>query len=200
MNKQEFLARLNEGLYGLPKEELEERLSFYSEMIDDGMEEGLSEEEAVASLGPIGDMVSQTVAQTPFKKLVKEKVKNKRPIKAWETVLLILGSPIWLPLLIAAAAIALSLYAVLFALIIALWAIDLALAVSAVASAAAGFAELFKGEYYQGLVLIGTGLALAGIAIFLFFGCLAATRGAIRLNGKIALWIKSLFVGKEKTK
>lgn len=47
MNKQEFLVKLRKGLSGLPKEDIEERLTFYSEMIDDRMEEGLSEEEAV---------------------------------------------------------------------------------------------------------------------------------------------------------
>ena len=39
MNKQEFLMRLREGLSGLPQNEIEERLTFYSEMIDDRIEE-----------------------------------------------------------------------------------------------------------------------------------------------------------------
>ena len=38
-----FLDELRKGLSGLPEEDIQERLSFYSEMIDDGMEEGLSE-------------------------------------------------------------------------------------------------------------------------------------------------------------
>ncbi len=42
MTKQEFIAELRKGLSGLPKKELEERLTFYSEMIDDRMEEGLT--------------------------------------------------------------------------------------------------------------------------------------------------------------
>ena len=48
MTKQAFLAALGERLVGLPQKDIEERLTFYSEMIDDRMEEGLSEEEAVA--------------------------------------------------------------------------------------------------------------------------------------------------------
>ena len=47
MNKQEFLARLQKGLSGLPGEEIEEHLAFYSEMIDDRMEDGIPEETAV---------------------------------------------------------------------------------------------------------------------------------------------------------
>ena len=51
MNKQEFLSRLRKQLRGL--EDREERVTFYSEMIDDRMEDGLSEEEAVAAVGSL---------------------------------------------------------------------------------------------------------------------------------------------------
>ena len=51
MTKQEFLDRLRRSLAGLPLEDAEERLAFYDEMIDDRMEEGLAEEEAVSSFG-----------------------------------------------------------------------------------------------------------------------------------------------------
>ena len=51
MNKREFLDALRHGLYGLPQDDIEERLGFYAEMIDDRMAEGLSETEAVADLG-----------------------------------------------------------------------------------------------------------------------------------------------------
>ena len=44
MNKQEFLAKLQTNLSGLPEKEVQDSLGFYSEMIDDRMEEGLSEE------------------------------------------------------------------------------------------------------------------------------------------------------------
>ena len=34
MNKQEFLMKLRKALSGLPKDDIDERLTFYSEMID----------------------------------------------------------------------------------------------------------------------------------------------------------------------
>ena len=52
----------------------------------------------------------------------------------------------------------------------------------------------------QGLSLIAAGIVLAGLTIFLFYGCKAATKGAAVLTKKIALGIKSLFIGKEKNK
>ena len=53
MNKQEFLSGLRKGLCGLPQDDIEERLSFYGEMIDGRIEEGLSEEEAVSEIGAL---------------------------------------------------------------------------------------------------------------------------------------------------
>ena len=47
MTKLKFMERLSAGLECLPVEQRKERLTFYSEMIDDYMEEGHTEEEAV---------------------------------------------------------------------------------------------------------------------------------------------------------
>ena len=46
MLKNEFMEQLRSRLVGLPSQEVEERLGFYSEMIDDRIEDGLTEEEA----------------------------------------------------------------------------------------------------------------------------------------------------------
>ena len=75
MSKQEFLARLRKGLSGLPQEDIEERLGFYSEMIEDQMEEGISEEEAVSAVGAVDEIVAQVVAQTPIARIAKERIK-----------------------------------------------------------------------------------------------------------------------------
>ena len=42
MTKKEFLSALREKMAGLPKDDVDDRIAFYSEMIDDRMEEGLS--------------------------------------------------------------------------------------------------------------------------------------------------------------
>ena len=75
MRKQEYLEALQNGLHGLPEQDLQERLTFYGEMIDDRMEEGLTEEEAVNAIGPVDEVVSEIVAETPLTRIVKEKIK-----------------------------------------------------------------------------------------------------------------------------
>lgn len=200
MTKQEFLARLREGLAGLPQEDIAERLTFYEEMIADRMEDGLAEEEAVAAAGSADEIIKQIVAETPLTKIVKERVRDRRRMKAWEIIFLVLGSPIWLSLLIAAFAVLLSIYIVIWALILSLWAVWISFIAGALAGVAAGIVLLCRGSAMQGLSLIAAGIVLAGLTIFLFYGCKAATKGAAVLTKKIALGIKSLFIGKEKNK
>ena len=101
MGKAEFMETLRKRLAGLPQAEIEERLAFYNEMIDDRIEDGLTEEEAVAEVGPVEDVVNQIMSEIPLTALVREKVRPKRTLRVWEIILLVLGSPIWLSLLIA---------------------------------------------------------------------------------------------------
>ena len=51
MNKQQFLAAVRLNAVSVPPEELSALLDYYAEMIDEAIEEGCSEEEAVARLG-----------------------------------------------------------------------------------------------------------------------------------------------------
>lgn len=198
MLKQEFLNALRAGLSGLPQADIEERANFYGEMIDDRMEEGVPEEEAIAAVGPVDEIVSQIVAETPLTKIVKERVKPKRRLKAGEIVLLVLGSPIWLSLLIAAFAVVFSLYVVLWALLICLWAVFAAFTVCALVCVAAGISFTVQGNGLSGLAVLAAGLVLAGLAIFLFFACKAASKGVVKLTGKIARGIKKCFMKKEE--
>ena len=200
MNKEQFLEELRRKLAGLPQSDLDERLQFYGEMIDDRMEEGLPEEEAVAGIGPVDRTVSQIISDIPLTRLVKEKIRPKRSLRAWEIVLIVLGFPLWFPLLAAAGAVVLSLYVVLWALILTLWAVFAAFAACAAGGIALAVVWIVRGSVVPGIAMIGLGLFSAGIAIFLFFGCVGATKGTARLTKKILLGIKTLFIRKESAK
>ncbi len=123
MSKQEFLRKLRRRLSGLPRQEISERVAFYSEMIDDRIEEGLSEKEAVAAIGSIEGIVSQIMAENPEKR--SGFLPLGRSLRGWEIAVIIIGSPVWIPLLLAAAAVIFSLYAVMWSLVAVLWAVEL---------------------------------------------------------------------------
>ena len=198
MNKQEFLAELQKGLSGLPQGDIQERLIFYGEMIDDRVEEGLSEEDAVAEIGSVQEVVTQILADIPLTKLVKEKVKSERTLKAWEIVLLVLGSPVWFPLLLAAAIIFFSVYIVLWSVIFSLYAVDFAFAVTGISGIAIMPVYIMDGNIPGAIMFLGAALVFTGLAILLFLGFNQITKGILNLSRKILLGIKSLFVRKEE--
>lgn len=200
MTREAFKRALAAGLSGLPARDIEERVNFYCEMIDDRMEEGLSEEAAVGELGPLSDIVSEIIAQTPLFYIVKDKVKPKRRLGTWEIVLLVVGAPLWLSLFAAAFAVMLSLYAVLWSLVVCVWAVFASLAACAPASALLGISLACGGHLPAGIAAFGVGLACAGLSLFWLLACNAATSGVLRLTGKIALGIKKCFVRGEGAK
>ena len=59
MNKQEFLIELKQHLKGIAPEDISGSIEYYSEMIDDAVEDGMTEEEAVASLGDMDEIEKQ---------------------------------------------------------------------------------------------------------------------------------------------
>lgn len=197
MNKEEFLNELRKGLSHLPEQDIDELVAFYSEMIDDRIDEGVAEEEAVAALGSVEDIV---LSETPLTKIVADKIKPKRRLKGWEIALIILGFPVWLPLLIAAFAVVLSLYIVIWSLIISLWAVELSLWACAVAGLVGTVVFAVNGNAPVAVASAGLCLFSAGLSLFMFYCCLYASKGILKLTKKAALGIKKSFTGKENTK
>lgn len=106
-----------------------------------------------------------------------------------KSLLVWLGSPLWLPLLIAAAAVVLSLY-------VALWAVFASLVGCAFGGVAGGILLLVMGRAPSGLFLIAAGLVCGGASIFLFHGCRLATIGCVKCAKAAGAAVKSSFTGK----
>ena len=190
MSKQEFLDELGHKLKGLPKSEIDERINFYSEMIDDHIEEGLSEEESIDKIRNINDISEQIIFEAKMTKAKSEKT-------AAEKTLFWGGSPLWFALAIAAASVVISLYASLWAVIISFWACFASLAASGVAGVVAAVVFATNGNLVSGLVVFGAALVCAGLSIFALYGCKIATKWACQLTKKVT-YIKRLFVKKEE--
>ena len=197
MTKQQFLSELQSRLCGLPQADLDERLDFYSEMIDDRIEEGVPEEQAVTELGGIDEVVSQILADYPLSRLVREKVRPKRRLRGRELALLILGSPLWLPLLIAAFAVAISLYISLWVVVISLWAVAISLPLCAMYGIVIAVLLAKQGDAAAGAAALGMSIFTAGLAILMILGCAALTKGVCKLTKRMFLGIKTSLIGKE---
>jgi uncharacterized membrane protein len=203
VNKTEFLASLRDRLEIFPENEAKEYLSYYREMIEDHIDDGFPEEKVIETLGSPDDAFAAILQEIGITEILKRRVKPKRKLKMWERVLLICGSPVWVPLAIALAATAfaliVSLYVILWCLIVTLWALEISLTAAALGATFAGVLQLLLNTngYVAGTLFACT-LISAGLALILFSPCIHATKGMARLSAKIWLGIKFLIIGKEK--
>lgn len=198
MNKNEFLTALSDGINGIPESDRRRAVEYYSEMIDDRIEEGCTEEEAVLGLGNIDDICRQILMEAPLPYLVKAAAKPDRRLRAWEIVLLILGSPVWVPLAFTAVVLILVFWLVLWAMAISLYALDLSLALVFPAGIVQSVIMLAMGRGAEALLYSGTGFICLGIAILLFFALNKLTKCIAKLCALTLKGIKSLFIRKNR--
>ena len=191
MSRQDFINELRAKLSDLQNLELEDRLSFYNEMIDDRIEEGLTEEAAVAEIGSvelvaarIREELSSTVCEVSIE--IEEDAdgdvelgteKNIAKKKVASRIIFWAGSPIWLALAVALPAVVLALYVSLWAVVASLWVAFAACTLSAPLGVVISVFNIVSGDS-SALFMIASALVCAGIAIFAFFGALYATRGS----------------------
>jgi len=202
MRKSEYLLELKRNLHVLPHDEVERTLDYYREMIDDRIEDGMDEEEAVSQLGTIEENVSRIIADIPMKKILHSKIVFKRNLKKWKKPLIIVLSPIWFVLLVALCCIVLVAFLILYILIPIMYACTLAFAVGTVGGIVFGIVSLTGGLMPEGLFLLGCGIALAGITWLAFFGSVKGMRGIIILTHKMWIGLKSMVIrgGKKNEK
>lgn len=200
MNKLDFLLALETALSQLSDEDRQASVEYYAELIEDRIDDGMAEADAVASLGSAEQIAEQILMDMPLSKLVKSKVKTHRRLRGWEIVLLILGFPLWFPILISVLAVIFSIYVSLWSVVISLYAVFASLAASAVGAVLGGIVLCAFSGIPQGLFLAGTGLICGALALFFLPVCNLAAKGAVWIGKKLLQGIKSCFVRKEDTK
>lgn len=194
MNKTEFLFCLEKKLDALPANEIAVTQGFYSEMIDDRMEDGMREEDAVAAIGDIDTIVQDTLLELPLPVLMKAKIQPKAGLKLWEIVLIMLGFPLWFPLVAAFFVVILSVYVSVWAVIISLYASVAAFVISGLVGIVS---LLFAQSFPAGLFMFGVSLACLGIGVLAFFGVTKLSLWLINLTRRFLRWVKTLFIKKE---
>ena len=203
MNKIEFLTKMRERLekFGLPKDDINDALSYYEEVfLDAGFGK---EEETAAELGDpieiadgiLRDSGIHTADASQFPPRYENVQpqgsyggKNKRSTENFwlKLILVILTFPIWLPVII-------SVFAVLFSLLIALIAVIGAIIFSGIAFIVAGVHMLFEIPPLA-IFIIGIGLMITGLFVLIggpVFRKLIPACGKLIRN--MADWIRGLF-------
>lgn len=194
MNRKTFFYELRKGLSGLPKNDVEKTIEYYNEMIDDRIEDGLSESEAVASIGSVEQIVPQILADASLPQLVKERLSNKRKLRGWEILLLILGFPLWFPLVLTGLVLFFTFFLVIWILILTFYSIVLSFCIAGISSIVFSVISFGTGEFTQGLLWLGAGLLLVGLAILLLIASNKLAVSLMKLCKKIIHGLKTHLV------
>lgn len=202
MTKQQFSQALKDLLSsrGLSEAEIKKSVDYYLEMIDDRIEDGMAEEEAVAAMGNVEDIAKDILFDAPLGVLVKSKIKKEKQKSSDNTLfivlLLVFGFPVWFPLLLAAVIVFAAVYIVIFALIISVFAVVVSLFVAGIALIPAGF-FIISQTAAGTLAIVGAGFLLIGISLLLVLPAKYIVLGLIALTRAVLRGIKYIFIGRK---
>ena len=185
MTRDEFLGRLGELLACLPADQVRETQEFYAEAIADRMEDGMGEEEAVAAMGTPGEVAEAVLDDLPAVPRAIARTRRRSTTLLW--VLTIVGSPVWVPLLVAFAAVAVTVYVCIWVLALCVWIVAAALGGAGMVELVFAACGVVIGHVPYALASAGMGLGLVGVALFVGAGAWAVSRQIARLS---ALWAR----------
>ena len=169
---------------GLSQEELANKLSVVRQTVSK-WEKGLSVPDS-NMLILIADVLDTTVAQLVDEVEKPPATAKKRKLDGLTLALIIIGFPLWFSLLMAV----FSVYVSLWAVIVSLWVVFGSLAGTPLLCLITAIISIYGGSFVKGMALLGLGLASAGFAAFLFFGCRFITASTAKLTKNFILWIK----------
>lgn len=192
MTKQMFLERLGAELRRMPQEERCRTLSYYDELVDDRMEDGQSEEEAVASLGEPEQVAREILGEE------EASVPTKTGRKVWLIVLLILGFPLWGSLLLVGICLLLVMYLLLFVPTLVLGALALGFLAAAVLGAVGTpflifDLGMFAGGLPAGVFQLGLSVALLGLSVLSAVGLYFTVKGTVKVSKSLWRWLGRSF-------
>lgn len=202
MKKDEFLSSLERLLRSLKKEERKRFLSYYAEMIEDYMEDGCGEEEAVQRIGNPGEIAQEILSD--------REAQPPKPtptwVKAGVIVLLILGSPLWGSLVLAGLCCALSAVILVLCAYVLIWCIPFIFGAFSVSSllmalvSTVGSAILLFQDTATGMTQMGLGILLAGVFLVTALFTWELGKKFVVVTTKFSGWLTGLFQKKRGVK
>ncbi|PKM72900.1 MAG: hypothetical protein CVU91_07705 [Firmicutes bacterium HGW-Firmicutes-16] len=184
MTKNEYLKKLGRALRQITRAEREKSLAYFSEVIDDRMEEGISEEVVVAELESVEAAAERIITEARAQGQLKAKH------SVWEIVLIVLGFPLWFPVLLTISLTVLTVYALVWVIIGALFLVSAALVVSGVAGIVGLFMYLGSSAG-AAFAIFGIGLAGSGLGIAMFIPVLYIAQAYAKATPAMWQMVKS---------
>ena len=178
MNKSEFIKELEKRLKYIPKEDREDAVEYYNELLSD-MEVDDTEDvtERLGSAKDAAKKILDECTQKHIDEYEENKTVKGHATVVWLSILGVLSLPVSLPL-------AIVVFALAFTVIVVVLSLLLALAVTAVALVLGGAVSLIcvwmASGFAQKIVVFGMGLVCLAIGVLLCFGVYSLTQTIIR--------------------
>ena len=189
MTEKEYLKELKRNLSALKRSDRNSLIEFYKEMIEDKIENDKTEREAIAELEPADAVAKRTLAEYGID---EEKLNMRRKISGTTLALVIIGSPLWIPLAIAALAVVLAVAISILAGIISIASACIGVTLSSPFFLVMGIITAFS-DVGTGLIAIGYGLSAAALGIL-------AVTGIYKLIAYIVKKIKEIIIRNKGSK
>ena len=178
MNKAEFIKELEKRLKYIPKEDREDAVEYYNELISDmELDDAADVTEKLGSPKDAAKKIVDECGQKAEQAYEEKKTVKGHATAVWLSVLGLLSLPLSLPL-------AIVVLALVFALIVVVISVLLSLAVTAFALVIGGVGSLvimwMAPGIAQKLVILGMGLVSLAFGVLMFFGAFYLTRLIIR--------------------
>jgi uncharacterized membrane protein len=164
MNKEQFLSAVCEKYKNASALERSRAVDYYAEMIDDRIEDGMSEEQAVAAMGDIAEFAGDF-----------DEAFAKKPMSRARLAVVAALSPISIILLI-------SFWSIIWALVIAFYAVIVVLYTGVICASALAFRYFTTLTVYEGLLFLGGAFICLGFAVFFCALARFVNKGAVRLT------------------
>ena len=187
MKKAEFLKELNIKLKCLSESERKKFILYYEEIIEDYIENGYTEEEAIEHVGNPNRIAEDIKNQ-------ESEIHQTMPTakKVGIGVLLLLGFPLWGSLLLAGILLVLSGYILIWCLPFMSGTLSIGFFVSALINVFGAFIMIIKNPAV-GIMQFGFGIASVGIAILLGIATLYLVKQFIVVTKKFTIKVVGIF-------
>ena len=183
MNKQEFLSALARELDSLPREEREQTLTYYGELIDDRLEDGQDEGEVIQSLGAPKAVAEELLGE-------EQPQLPNRGLRVWVIVLLVLGFPLWGSLLVAAAVMLLCVFLCLYIPAFVLGVLALSFLAGAVLGVAGTPFLIADIGLAAGLFQLGLAVGMLGLAALCALGFWYTGKATAKAGKALWRWLQ----------
>lgn len=167
MTKREFFDALTSRMKSLPKEEQNRVIRYYNEVLEDCMEDGMSEAEAVAQIEDVDTIAKRILLEYAMESHRKAPVEANPVYKAEQykkqgnvlmVVLALITIPFW-------GAVLISLLGAVFAIAVALFCIPVSLGSAAIGCIIMTPVLIFTGQVGKGFLVLGAGLICAALTL-----------------------------------